>query len=72
LLGNAFVDYESAPVPPTGMPTHEITPAAPKHEKELFTGPPATQDVTVTSAGQALEGEESLEPTEEEYKTLRK
>jgi len=65
-----MLDYESAPVPPTGLPTHEITPAGPKHEKELYTGPPATQDVTVTSAGQG--GEESLEPTEEEYKTLRK
>ena len=70
MAGNAMLDYESAPVPPSGLPTHEISPAPVKSEKELFTGPPATQDVTVTSAGQ--NGEESLEPTEEEYKTLRK
>jgi hypothetical protein len=55
------------------LPTHEITPAPPKHEKELYVGPPATQnDVTITAAGHNLDSEESLEPTEEEYKTLRK
>jgi hypothetical protein len=53
------------------MPTHEIE-SAPKHEKELYTGPPATQDITVTPADQALASDESLEPTEEEFKTLRK
>jgi hypothetical protein len=54
------------------MPTHEIEPAAPKHEKELYTGPPATQDVTITSADQGLASDETLTPTEEEFKTLRK
>jgi hypothetical protein len=66
-----MADYESAPVPPTGLPANEIHPAPPKNTKEVFDGPAGhTQDVSVSQAAEYLDGE--IEPSEEEYATLRK
>lgn len=65
------MDYESAPVPATGLPANEIHPAPPKEAKEVFSGPAGhNRDVTVTQAAEYLDGE--IEPSEEEYATLRK
>lgn len=70
-VGNTFADYEAAPVPPTGLPANEIHPADPKNVKEVVSGPGGhTQDVTVTQAADYMDGE--MDPTEEEYATLRK
>jgi hypothetical protein len=54
------------------MPANEIHPAEPKNVKELASGPAGTtQDLTtVRAAAEYLDGE--IEPSEEEYATLRK
>ena len=53
------------------MPANEIHPADPKNVKELVSGPGGhTQDVTVTQAADFQDGD--MEPTDEEYRTLRK
>lgn len=67
-----MADYESAPVPPTGLPANEIHPAPPKNTKEVISGPAGyTQDVTVSTAAEHL-NDDGIEPTEEEYESLRK
>lgn len=64
-----MLDFESAALPPTGLPAHdhEIEPATKKDEKEMM------YPVTVApDLGNGMELDDEIEPTEEEYLTLRK
>lgn len=76
---NTTADYLSAPLPPSGLPSaqDEITPAdnhtsALKNEKDIImgAGPLARDSVTVQGANDLAS--DDIEPTEEEYATLRK
>lgn len=75
---NTTADYLSAPLPPSGLPQaqDEITPAnnipTMKHEKDLIMGPGALARDSVTVNGANDLTDEDVEPTDEEYATLRK
>jgi hypothetical protein len=80
LGGNSFaagahpiLDFESAPLPAAGLPTHDhsLEPSTAREEKASLQ--PVYADVQDAQHIRALDlQDDEIEPTEEEYLTLRK
>lgn len=74
--GNTILDFESAPVPSSTIPNHGIEPVTKKEEKDamaVVNSNPNGGDVTISAAaGYNSPHDDEIEPTEEEYETLRK
>lgn len=66
-MSNTIVDYESAPVPASGLPV-DHTKNSKRDEKDLVYN--GENDISIAPAHGLPDDE--IEPTDEEYLTLRK
>lgn len=70
---SGLMDMMSAPIPSTGVPNHGIESATKSGEKDMLATVNATpEEMTVTPAAGYNSADGDVEPTEEEFATLRK
>lgn len=69
-MSNTVVDFESAPIPASAIPTNNVSKQTKQDEKDLdiFNG---ERDITIAGAD-TLDNADEAEPTDEEYRTLKK